>query len=106
MQLGYEKLDVTKLVRDLVTNTYSITGKWPMQELGYGGLGHQARRSSVSVSLNIAEGSAGTNPDFARFVRISIRSLLETKECMLIGESLGYEVHKDIDQKISTLYSN
>ena len=64
MEYNYEKLEVTKLARELSKRIYSVTKQWPDIELYSGNLGNQARRAAVSVLLNIAEGSAGTKKDF------------------------------------------
>jgi len=86
----YEELVVIRRSRELAREVYRETHSWPKQENYSGGLANQARRASVSVSLNIAEGSGSTKPDFARFVRISIKSLLEVRECFAVALELGY----------------
>lgn len=104
MRMNYEKLDVLIHGRLLVKDIYELTGKWPNVELFSGGLGNQVRRSAVSVVLNIAEGSAGTKADFARFVRISTKSALETREALILAEQLNYFTNKDLITRLETLY--
>ena len=104
MEYNYEKLEVTKLARELSKQIYQVTQLWPKTELYSGNLGNQARRSAISVSLNIAEGSAGTKKDFARFTRIAIKSLLETRECLILSKELGYAQDEKMHELITKLY--
>ena len=51
----------------------------------------QIERASVSIALNIAEGSTGqTNPEQKRFLSLAIRSYLETIACLDLIEKLEY----------------
>lgn len=104
MQLNYEKLEVIELSRQIVGQVYQISSGWPNRELYGGGLGNQARRASVSIVLNIAEGSGGTKNENARFVRIAIRSTLETRECLILAKQLGYQTDESIHQLLIKLY--
>lgn len=107
MEFRYEQLEVVKLSRALTIEVYLITRSWPREEIFAGGLGNQARRAAVSVSLNIAEGSGGTKADNARFVTIATRSLLEVRECFATAVGLGYissETERELCSKIATLY--
>jgi len=52
---SFEKLEVWQDSRDLVRQIYSITAKFPTEEKF--GIISQIRRSAVSVSCNISEGS-------------------------------------------------
>jgi len=73
----FEKLDVWQESINLADDVYGITQSFPADERF--GLTSQMRRSAVSVSANIAEGSGrGTNRDFVRFVEIAFGSLMET----------------------------
>lgn len=76
MTFGYERLDVTKLAKRLIKEMYLLTKSFPKHEQY--GLSSQIRRASVSVLLNIAEGSnRKSRKEYARFIRISIASLIE-----------------------------
>ena len=74
---GFEKLEVRQMAIQYADCIYDVTRQFPNDERF--GLTSQLRRSTVSVSSNIAEGSGpGSNADFARFVGIAYSSLLET----------------------------
>ena len=74
---GFEKLEVWQKAIEYADCIYDVTRQFPDDERF--GLTSQLRRSGISVSSNIAEGSGrGSNPDFARFVGIGYGSLLET----------------------------
>lgn len=63
-------------VRNFVKKIYLLSSKLPSSERFE--LASQLRRAAVSVSLNIAEGSAKlSDADFNRFIMISIGSLSE-----------------------------
>jgi four helix bundle protein len=72
----FEKLDVWQKAVELADRVYSVTRRFPDDERF--GLTSQMRRSAVSISSNIAEGSGrGSDADFARFIEISYGSLME-----------------------------
>lgn len=74
---SFEKLDVWQLARQLRKDIYLISGKFPKEELF--GLTSQIRRSTNSITDNLAEGSGrATNIDKAKFTNISYTSALET----------------------------
>ena len=73
---GFEKLEVWKKSRELKYYIYDLTDNFPYSEMK--NLTSQIRRASVSISANIAEGSAKfSNKDFKRYLRISYGSALE-----------------------------
>ncbi len=106
MEFGYEKMDVAKLARELITKIYKITEKYPDKEKY--GITNQIRRASVSILLNIAEGSSkDSKKDFNRFVRISIGSLVEVDAALKISMDLEYVSDIDysfLDPTIKELY--
>lgn len=72
----FEKLDVWHKAISYANSTYSVTRNFPAEERF--GLTSQMRRSSVSISSNIAEGSGRTSDkDFVRFIEIAYGSLME-----------------------------
>ena len=76
MTFNYEKLDVTRNIQKLIVSIYEITSTFPSEERF--GLVSQIRRASVSVLLNIAEGSSRrSRAEFSRFISIAIGSLVE-----------------------------
>lgn len=88
-QFSFEKLEVWQLTRALVKEVYLLTSKFPDTEKF--GLVSQIRRSSISVSSNLAEGSSRqTAKDQAHFSTIAYSSLIETLNHLIISEDLGY----------------
>lgn len=87
--LKFEKLDVWRIALDLIELVYSTTKEFPKDESF--NLTNQAKRAIVSVALNIAEGSTSqSNAEQARFLTISIRSLVEVMACIKIAVRLNY----------------
>ncbi len=71
---NFEKLDVWRKAIEFADTVYDITGAFPDDERF--GLTNQMRRAAVSISSNIAEGSARFSPaDHARFLEIATGSL-------------------------------
>lgn len=74
---------------DLVTELYSVTGRFPSDEMF--GLTSQLRRSAVSVPANIAEGQGRIHDgDFLHHLSIARGSLTESETHILIATRLGY----------------
>ena len=73
----------------LVLEIYKITKKFPKDELF--GLTSQLRRAVVSITSNIAEGfSRNSHKEKTQFYFISIGSLTETQNQLLIARDLEY----------------
>lgn len=106
MKFNCENLEVYKISRLLILEIYNITKKFPADEKF--GLISQLRRATISISLNIAEGSGKiSKKDFANFIRIAIGSLIETDTALKISTDLGYinsREYEKIDLKIKELY--
>jgi four helix bundle protein len=68
------------------------------------GITSQIRRSASSVGANIAEGcGTDTDPEFARFLTMAMRSATETENHVLLARDLGLinaatsaELEKDV----------
>ena len=85
---GFEKLDVWQRAIDYSDNVYCLTRTFPSEERF--GLTSQLRRSAVSVSSNIAEGSGRpTGKDFSRFLQIGYGSLMESVSQAHIAKRQG-----------------
>ena len=73
----FEKLEIWQKAMEYADFVYRVTRSFPVEERFR--LPSQLRRSAVSVSSNIAEGSSRSSDiDFARFIEISYGSLLES----------------------------
>ncbi len=80
MTYKFENLEVWKLALEYSDLIYDITAKLPRSEEF--NLSSQMRRAATSIFLNIAEGSTTqSNAEQARFISLSIRSLIETVAC-------------------------
>ena len=85
MSFKFEKLIVWQKALDLSELINRITKEFPKEELYV--LTSQIKRAADSVSLNIAEGSTGqSNPEFARFIGIALRSNIEVVGCIYIAK--------------------
>lgn len=83
----FRKLNVWQRSTKFVTLIYQLTSRFPKEEKY--GLIDQIRRSAVSISLNIAEGSgAGSDAEFRRFLRMSQRSGYEVIAALEIATNL------------------
>jgi len=91
----FEELPVWQKARDLVVQIYKITqqGKFVKDY----SLTDQVRKSSISISSNIAEGfERGSRKEFIRFLYIAKASAGELRSQLLVASDLGY-----FDEKIS-----
>ncbi len=82
-----------------------MTSKFPTEERF--GLSSQMQRAAVSVSSNIAEGSAkDSDKDYCRFLGISLGSLYELETQLEIAYRRGYMedvIYTDMLEKIIEL---
>lgn len=86
---GFEKLEVWQKAIDFADLVYSTTRRFPADERF--GLTNQMRRAAVSISSNIAEGSARiSRKDFARFIEIATGSLYEVISQSYVGKNQGF----------------
>jgi four helix bundle protein len=91
---GFEDLTVYKRAHSLVLSVYKITKLFPKEERFC--LVDQMRRSSISITSNIAEGFARlTAKDKANFYGISRGSLMELMSQLAISKDLGYLDEKE-----------
>jgi four helix bundle protein len=86
--MPYEKLLAWKVAHQLALETYTVTEKWPRNELY--GLTAQTRRAALSIPTNIAEGVAKSGPrEFRRYLDISLGSSSELSYLLLFGRDRG-----------------
>ncbi len=89
MKFRYESLEITNDIHILIRETYLLTADFPSEERF--GLTSQVRRAVVSVLLNLAEGHArSSTKEYARFVSISIGSLVEVDAAIKVAKSLEF----------------
>lgn len=85
----YRNLKVWHRTLDFVAHVYEITSDFPAREQY--GLTSQMRRAATTIALNIAEGAtSGYNSEYARFLRIAIRSANEVAAGFEIAKRLNY----------------
>ena len=95
-KFSFEGLDAYKAARVLVRDVYRLQHKFPKYEIY--ALGDQIRRSSSSVTSNIAEGSGRNSfKEKSHFIEIAYGSLMETFSQLQIAQDLGYITQDDID---------
>ena len=86
---SFEKLEVWKEVRKLVVKIYHVASSFPSEEKY--GLTSQMRRSVISVSNKLAEGTSRHSlRDQARFTEISFGSLVELIDHTIHSFDLGF----------------
>ena len=87
--MEFRKLKIYNLAVDFTADIYELSKGIPDHEKF--GLISQLRRATVSVVLNIAEGSgSGSDPEFSRFLRMAIRSLYEVDAILELLVRLKY----------------
>jgi four helix bundle protein len=91
----YHQLEIWRRAMDYAVKIYGFTTLLPADERF--NLASQFRRAAVSVPLNIAEGcGCSTDPEFARFLGYSYRSLKEIVTCLELSERLHPISHGSI----------
>ena len=84
----FEKLDVWQKAMEWIDTVYSATSGFPSEERF--GLTSQLRRASISVAVNIAEGSGSdSDREFAQFINYAKRSAFENANMFASLSSLA-----------------
>ena len=97
MEYAFKNLDIWQKGMVLVEEVYKISDNFPDKERF--ALSSQLRRATISVPLNIAEGSARrSRKEFGSFLRIALGSLVEALTCLEISEKMGYVCVEDNDK--------
>lgn len=97
MVKSFTDLEVWKTGYHLVVQIYKATDAFPKKELF--GLTSQMKRFSASVTANIAEGFGRKNSkEKEQFYLISIGSLFELKDQLLIAKDVGYIGKSNFDE--------
>ena len=85
MKFNFENLEVYNDAVDYANRVYAISKKFPKDEIF--GITNQIRRASVSIPVNIAEGSSRRKKEFIRFLNISFGSSYECVPLLQIWNS-------------------
>ena len=85
------------------SKVYQVTSDMPWFEKK--GLCDQLQRAVVSISSNIAEGSAKpSDADFARFLDTALGSAYEVETQLLIANKIGYIRNENDKEKAGATY--
>jgi four helix bundle protein len=85
----YKKLEVWQKSYKLGLDIYNVTQSFPKEEQY--GLTSQLRRASLSIPLNISEGSRrSTDKDFRQFLHIAYGSCAELEVEVMYAKDFGY----------------
>jgi len=100
----HKELEIWQMSIDFVVGIYNITKSFPDEEKY--GLTSQMRRSAVSISSNIAEGSArNSKQQFLQFLNIALGSLSELETQLIIAERLNYLQSKQPIESLAVIRS-
>lgn len=95
-KFAFENLDAYKVARILVRDVYRLQNKFPMEERF--ALGDQIRRSTTSITSNIAEGSGRNSiKEKIHFIEIAFGSLAESFSQLQNAQDLGYVTVEDVE---------
>ena len=90
----FKKYDIWKLSHELTLDIYSVSNRFPKEEIY--GLTSQIRRASSSVPTNISEGCGrDSDSEFNRFLTIGLGSANETEYLIILARDLSY-IEEDI----------
>ena len=99
---GYRRLIAYQKAKEVVKKSYKLLKRFPAEERY--AMSDQLRRSSVSITSNIAEGiNRYSVKDKSHFIEIAYGSLMEVSSQFEIAEDLGYIAVEDrlsMDQQI------
>ncbi|MGZ5189457.1 MAG: four helix bundle protein [Flavisolibacter sp.] len=97
LQLNHQRLDIYKVAKEFVLESYKITRLFPSDERF--SLAQQIRRAAISVHLNIAEGcSRKSIAERKRYFEISRGSMIEMDAAFDIASALGHCSKQDMGQ--------
>jgi len=103
-KFAFEILEAYKVARVLVRDVYRLQNKFPKEEKY--ALGDQIRRSSTSITSNIAEGSGRNSlKEKIHFIEIAFGSMTESFSQLQNAQDLGYITEEDVES-IRPLYNH
>jgi len=90
----FEELEIWRLAIEYGNFIYDVSEKFPVTEKY--NLTDQIKRAALSISSNIAEGSAtSTVKNFCSFLDISLGSVFETVNILCFAQKRGYILEQD-----------
>ncbi len=93
---NFKELHIWQLSMDVVDDVYSLTNKFPKEELF--GLSHQLRKSAISIPSNISEGCGrGTDPQLLQFTDIAQGSAYELETQIYISQRRQYRPAEEFE---------
>lgn len=106
-EFKFEKLEIWQLSLEYIDKCYAVADSLPKREEF--NLQSQLIRAATSIALNIAEGSTSqTDAEQARFLGLSLRSLVETVACRRLAQRRHY-IHgpgvQDLEQLAVKLFA-
>lgn len=100
--MHHRNLEAWKESINFVTEIYTLTKKFPKEELW--GLTSQIRRASISIPSNIAEGCGRSTPkETVRFMDIALGSIAEVETQLIIAQNLGYINSEELITKLGRI---
>jgi len=95
-KFSFENLEAYKVARILVRDVYRLQNKFPKEERY--ALGDQIRRSTTSITSNIAEGSGRNSiKEKIHFIEIAFGSMTESFSQLQNAQDLGYITEEDVE---------
>jgi four helix bundle protein len=82
----FKKLEVWQLAHRLTLDLYRLCGP---RFHRFPGLRTQTLKAAQSIGSNIAEGSGAERAEFARFLKMALKSTLEVENDLLLARDLG-----------------
>lgn len=93
---NFKELKVWQKGRNFVKDIYTLTKKFPKEELFV--LTSQMRRAAISIPSNIAEGAGrGSDKDFSRFIDMATGSSYELESLIYVGSDLEYYSEEEMN---------
>ena len=102
MEFNFEKLEVYRDAIEFAHQTYEATKLFPRGEIF--GITNQLRRSAISISSNIAEGSSRGKREFTHFLNIALGSTYECVPLLEISKRQKYISHESFSELINELH--
>ena len=96
INLKHKQLDIYKLIQELVKETYSVSLKLPAEEKF--NMVQQIRRASLSIKLNLAEGSTRKSlAERNRYLEIARGSVVEIDAALETAVDLNYFTENELE---------